>query len=300
MLCRHCGHQKAYTATYMRTLLLWYARAISPHRGKWKVVSWLRRRFPVAVAGEMIEKRGGLVWSLDPSDYVCEDLFWIGEKDHWELFHLSRVIKGIYSADCTFLDIGANFGYYSMVLAHTFGSHFQAYAFEPNPTVYERLVRNIGLNSGVTVHPFMVGVGDQAGTVGMTCHDSNSGTTRLDGDGDVAVTTIDAFCAQRSIKRVDVMKVDVEGFELKVLHGARSTVLRDHPVVLIEINPPLLQLHGSHTQQGLISELQSLGYDLFQLNRDRLVRVSGTPQDGTEYINYLCIHKESPYLRDLS
>ena len=280
----------------MSKLLLWYARSVGPHRGKWKVVSWLRRLFPEAIAGEMVEERGGLVWSLDPSDYVCEDLFWIGEKDHWELFHLSKAIQALRGADCTFLDVGANFGYYSVVLAHTFGPHLQAYAFEPNPTVYERLVRNITLNSGVAVHPFMLGVGDQPGKLGMTCHESNSGTARLDGDGDIAVTTIDTFCAQRDINRVDVVKVDVEGFELKVLHGAKSTFLRDHPVVLIEINPPLLQLHGPDTQQSLISGLQSLGYDLFQLNRNRLVRVSGS-QDGTEYINYLCIHKEGPYLR---
>lgn len=84
------------------------------------------------------------------------------------------------------------------------------------------------------------------------------------------VTTIDAFCAERAIGRVDFIRMDIEGAELKALNGAAHVLDRDRPHVLLEIHPIMLQARFGGAAEQVIELFRTRGYRMFALNGDRL------------------------------
>lgn len=132
----------------------------------------------------------------------------------------------------TALDIGANVGAYSLLLGQWAGASGHVFAFEPAPDIFSGLSRHIQMN-GLTgvVTPVAAAVGDRVGRATLVVAGTH-GESRLASGGEdaaatvqVPLTTVDAFCAERALTP-RFMKVDVEGFELAVLRGARETIRR--------------------------------------------------------------------------
>lgn len=146
----------------------------------------------------------------------------------------------------TVCDVGANIGYYSLLLSRLVGPNGQVFAFEPNPFLREQLFRHIEVNrTSIEVSPMALGA--EEGTRRFT-FDPTKGEGRVpnfgawsllgegepDGNTEVRFTTLDAFVAERGIKRLNFIKADIEGGELDMLRGA-STVLATHrPHILFE------------------------------------------------------------------
>jgi FkbM family methyltransferase len=84
------------------------------------------------------------------------------------------------------------------------------------------------------------------------------------------VITLDAFCAERGVERVDFIRMDIEGAELMALAGARQILDRDRPHVLIEIHPQMLQARFGATAEQVVEVFRTRGYRMFALNGDRL------------------------------
>jgi FkbM family methyltransferase len=275
----------------MNSLLLWYARQIPAHRGKWWVVRRLRRwTDDQRLAGEHRERRDGLWWSLDPTDYTCQDLFWCGSKDPWEIHHLLCSAPAD-PKPCVFFDIGANFGYYSLKLAQQIGLRFQAHIFEPHPFTHARLLRNIEMNNMTNLRPWALGIAETAGVAGFDVKCGNTGSTSLTneecGEGRVETISLDGFCEREKISQIDLMKIDVEGLEAKVLRGGKETLSRLRPPLLIEISPPSLRAKGSSPEE-IRDLLTALGYVLWEIHRSDLRPLRRLPQ-GEDYINALCL-----------
>lgn len=133
------------------------------------------------------------------------------------------------------LDVGANIGTTSAI----FSQHVpegQVYAFEPGPNAFAALEANIAANGLSNVKPINLAVCAKPGTVRFV-ENSAYGHITADGSGsDVASGTIDDFVASRALKRVDLIKIDVEGFERDVLAGAAETIEKFAPVIYMEFN----------------------------------------------------------------
>src|SRR5690348_10133087 len=106
------------------------------HRGKWRVHAKLRDAFHVDIDADLEVDRAGLRWILNPSDDIQSGFFWTGAMDPWELYHLKRLLK---PGNVVF-DLGANFGYYSIMIAKYLNNDCHIYAFEPFPSNYRRLI----------------------------------------------------------------------------------------------------------------------------------------------------------------
>jgi FkbM family methyltransferase len=145
--------------------------------------------------------------------------------------------------DC-FFDIGANIGLFSLHASTKISDIGCIYAFEPTPTTYERLLKNIVLNNFENIKTENIGMSDSVDTV--TFYISNNGydawnsivpLPELDNYSKITVntTTIDNYIKSKLIKHVDLVKVDVIGWELKVLKGAFDLMSRDDaPVLMVE------------------------------------------------------------------
>ena len=107
----------------------------------------------------------------------------------------------------------------------------------------------------------------------------------------VPVITLDAFVAEKGIERVDFIKMDVEGAEPMVIAGARRTIERDMPIMMVEINPESLgEFHT--TADDLIRTIISLGYDLFPVEPSGLLPLHDASRIDP-WRNAICLPKKS-------
>jgi len=169
----------------------------------------------------------------------------------------------------TVVDVGANVGQYSMLFGQWVGPTGAVFAFEPSPAAFEGLVRHIAMNGlESVVTPIDCAVGAEATTARLIVA-GTGGESRLaaafDADAatlSVPVTTIDAFCRDRRITP-GVIKVDVEGFELAVLRGARETIRRAGPslALFVEMHPSIWPLVGT-SKADMLAELDAQSLEI--------------------------------------
>lgn len=103
------------------------------------------------------------------------------------------------------------------------------------------------------------------------------------------VITLDAYCADQGVERVDFIRMDIEGAEQKALEGARSILDRDHPHVLLEIHPPMLQARFGGSGEAVLEIFRSRGYRMFALNGERLEERT-TLVEGLPWKDYFFVH----------
>lgn len=268
--------------------VLAYSLHTPSHRGKWRVVNALVDVLRLKPTGRFIVSRSGLNWSLSPEDYVHRDLFWVGDKDHWEMYHLQRCL----SPGATVFDVGANFGFYSLVLAKKLGPGSRVFSFDPNPATFRGFEENILLNAMTNVFAYQLGLSDTIGSAGIsTMRSDNSGASFLTNGDSVSTTTLDTFCREHpEVKSIDAIKVDIEGYEERFLKGGLKSLERFKPFILMELSPVTLPRAGSSVEK-VVSLLRSLGYQPFEIHRDKLIDFTGPPKD-LGHVNVLCVHPE--------
>jgi len=206
----------------------------------------------------------------------------------------------------TMLDLGAHVGYFSLIAARCVGSSGRVYAFEPQPDVYDVLVKNIIANGfWSTIRPVRKAVSNATGTAALLLAREGSQAAsfyRAPGVSPsqrvvVKTITLDDFFAAEGWPQVHLMKMDIEGAEKAALEGMRELSAR-HPnlKLIIEFNPGV-QAAAGVTPQELFETLFALGFRNFSaiqgglkplsIPKDilRLVRMT----EGTcMYMNLLC------------
>jgi FkbM family methyltransferase len=144
--------------------------------------------------------------------------------------------------DTAAIDVGANIGIYTVVLAAALGAGGRVLAFEPAPENVERLRRNLQMNGISNVDVFPLAVGARSESVALylsddaACHSTSAVAAQRRGRSlTVAASSLDTVWNDARRPGVSVMKVDVEGTELAVLEGARELLAACRPTLLIEI-----------------------------------------------------------------
>jgi FkbM family methyltransferase len=176
-------------------------------------------------------------------------------------------------------DLGANFGYYAIAIASKLRGNCRIYAFEPNPPTMRRFRRNIELNSIRGVFPQDAGLSDAPGYAQVVDRSGNSGASYLDktlaapaGSPRIPITTLDSFIEHHPIDRLDLIKMDIEGAELRALQGGAETLRTFKPAILIELNPGTYQREGYSVGDVMVF-LEDLGYEIFTIKpRARVTR----------------------------
>ena len=204
---------------------------------------------------------------LDPEDLVPYVILSTGA---FENASFDRV-RAHLSPGSTFVDVGADFGIYSLRAAPIVGPAGHVIAIEPNPESVQRLEANIAANgdSMITVAPVACSDTDTMVDLYVAPH-RNIGETSLSKTnasqaGPVSRTykvrarPLDDIIRESGVTRVDAIKIDVEGAEYLVLKGARQTLNRFHPVLLVEALDNQLRAMGSSFAE--VSEfLRANGY----------------------------------------
>ena len=162
------------------------------------------------------------------------------------------------------LDIGGSYGYYALLLSRLVGEAGHVYCFEPDWHSFERLTQNLALNDRKNVLAVPICISNlSAGMVKWQSSDDQPWNSRMADPSQAAssphltavpVTTLDEFVNVLGItKRIQLIKIDVEGAELEVLQGSVALLRNSRPPILCE-------LHGADTAQRVFEFLERLEY----------------------------------------
>lgn len=192
------------------------------------------------------------------------------------------------------VDAGANEGFYSVFIAHGVGPTGQVIAVEPSPRERARLERNLAINSLSNVWVVSTGLGDQAGRAVLHIADAeHNGQNTLGsfvyqgvsnaGDLVVDLEPLDAIVERNADRKVDLIKMDVEGAEMKVLLGAQRTLRDSAPVILFELLDNALRAQGSSAQE-IFEFLRSKRYGLLKFDGAGALSPLHSPADASSNV----------------
>ena len=203
--------------------------------------------------------------------------------DRWEP-HFTKLVQELVRPGTVAVDAGANMGCNTVVLARTIGAEGRVYAFEPQRITFQQLCANCLLNGLPNVYPIPAALGDrERDDLTMAPLDYykdwvNIANNRIGAGGEpIHVVTLDSFALD-----VSFLKVDVQGYEIKVLEGARETIARSRPLLFVEVEARQLERHGA-TSDELIQHIRNLEYKLIWICNDYPV-------------DHLCVPSERPDL----
>jgi FkbM family methyltransferase len=198
-----------------------------------RAVAWISRclfdRFTYTVRHGLIsgmKRTGGLGWIpawLSRSVQTKEEIFW----------------RGLPLSGLVIYDVGAFHGILTLFFA---SRGARVIAYEPNEVNYHRLIENIGLNKLTNVQVRKLGVGSLPGAATLHYDPQMAGGGTLSPNATAAVservdvTTLDRDIAAASLPPPDLIKIDIEGWELEALQGARATLDAHHPGLLLEMH----------------------------------------------------------------
>lgn len=175
------------------------------------------------------------------------------------------------------IDVGANIGLHSLTWGLKIGSEGRVMAFEPAPPNFDVLLRNLALNPGIgCVEPYNLALGDVCGDISIKAAEGRNGLTyggySATGAGEgfkVRQEPLDEVLARLDRSGpVRLIKVDVEGWEARVLTGALETIREHRPHLVVEWNKE----YASEELRTLIWEsiVEPLGYHVGRIDRTKV------------------------------
>jgi FkbM family methyltransferase len=164
---------------------------------------------------------------------------------NYEEQETQKIVKNV-TRGMTAFDIGAHMGYFTLLMAELVGPNGCVFAFEPNPIMYSRLRSNIALNPQLEdgrVKTFPVALGKEKGLSSFFCpilgHEGVGGLKDVQRAPvskriHVDVDTLDSIIIKHNIKRLDFLKIDVEGGEYDIFKGSEYVLRELRPTILFE------------------------------------------------------------------
>lgn len=186
----------------------------------------------------------------------------------------------------TCLDVGGNIGYYTMLESRIVGDEGKVIVIEPSPQNFEHLKKNLELQKSSNVKAYNFAAGDRDGEVNFLVYsESNGSFTIPDGEetnipGDIIKVPsrrLDSFLEEKSIDKVDFVRMDVEGYEGYIIKGLKKTIEKSKPIFQIEVHSSLLGKKGT---QEFLKKFQAAGYEAkYYVPRDIDLPIIGSMRD---------------------
>lgn len=218
--------------------------------------------------------RDGINYVLDLSCLMQWVVFWnFREKQRDKLYSL--VDKGD-----VVLDVGTNIGEMLLHFAKLVGKDGFVYGFEPDETNFANAQKNIALNDFQNIHLFNLGVSEKKETHKLYRVDPNNlGMNRILNETEAGkfedFTTIetdrlDNIVTENGIQKVDLIKIDIEGYEMHALRGARRLLETFRPKLFIEVGYTRLLNLGTSPLE-MVKYLHEFGYKIFHAETDEII-----------------------------
>jgi len=235
---------------------------------RWPLVAY-RKCFNLSRAFKV--NRNGINWLLDLDEGIDLSIYLFGCFEPSTTAALKRLVKSGY----TVLDIGANVGCHTLTLAKLVGATGQVVAFEPTLYAFEKATENLRLNprlsSVVRLEQIILTEYDNNSVPeslysswplveNKAVHEKHCGLNKS--TAGARAMTLDEYLAASNIRQVNLIKLDVDGYECKVLRGAKQVLTKNKPVIVMELCPYVLEENGSSLPE-LVDILRSADYKVY-------------------------------------
>lgn len=223
--------------------------------------------------------RHGIRYCLDISDYQNWLIYFGLTNDQpVGLFELVR-------ADQTILDIGTNIGQTALKFAKLGGNKSTVIGFEPHPKNFQAASKNASLNDFPHLTILNLGLGSSKAKLLLSTGTFNSGGNSITTEESnttvlVDIEKLDDVVTTKNLSSIDLIKIDVEGFEMEVLKGAEQILRKFTPILFIELD-------DNHLKQQRSSAKELVH---FLLERNYHINHSETNEPITEITNFNNCH----------
>jgi FkbM family methyltransferase len=246
-----------------------------------------------------------LYYLVFPNSAIDQDVVREGAYGDWTI----RLLRKFLPEDGIILDIGANIGGFTLPLAKAVAPRGVVYAYEPDFQNVSRLQTNTELNQldNVVVLPLALQDDPQAATVTVYIRRSadhqgfvNRGLSTILWMANDYVrkersfaSTIDAQVLEHRIPKVDLIKIDVEGAELKVLLGGHGTIAGHHPIIMYEFSTIIDQMTNTSSSMQAFYYLKQMGYRQYEMAKGWLLTEINILDREIPLANILCFHESN-------
>lgn len=259
-----------------------YCRHSPFKRGQSRLVLWAYRRYhPAGATLTDAFLDGTLPIQLNLAIWVDFNIYCQGLYE----YYLATWFKSQLKTDTVFLDVGAYIGQYALLAAQVAVSG-RVYAFEPNPHSCQRLAQSRQRHHFDHLQLLPMAVASQTGNLPFYLADEpfQSSTLATHAAYSQTITVpmirLDDFCQQEGLKRVDLLKIDVEEAEDGVIEGAMEMLTRFRPGIIIEIGGQAIRAG----QSTALRQLQTLGYQFWESRSGRVTPLTTLHLPSTNVI----------------
>lgn len=234
--------------------------------GRYRAMSRLCRGRSLAFMARMPADLGGSQFVCDLRDSISREVCFTGRYEAQETALLNATLQ----PGMTFVDVGANWGYFTLIAAHLVGTSGNVLSLEPDPRLFTRLSECVARNGLAQVNALQIAAAAEAGTLNLSGYDESSdnfGLSRIAGTDNatgiafaIAARPLDQVLTETGVDSVDLLKMDIEGYEGFALAGMERA-LTEHRIkrIILELHPEQLAEHG-HAAEDVIARLTENGY----------------------------------------
>ncbi len=190
-------------------------------------------------------------------DWIQQNIYFLGEYEKAELKILDKYLTN----NSVFIDIGANFGLYSIYASRFIGINGQIISFEPFENNFNSLITNIKINNLSNIKAEKIAIGETNGTTELYYdeQEKNLGMVSVKFlknsiHEKVKKVSLDSYFKNNPVNKIDLIKIDIEGYEYNALLGMRDLLKKFHPILIIEI------LENCKNEENIITYLERLDY----------------------------------------
>jgi FkbM family methyltransferase len=280
---------KRLLAEFVQLLIAFYLKLpVQPFR---RSLTKLYHKYYEASRKQIIVvKIKGIKYALDLNEFIDSSIYYRGSFEPITTATMSKYVK----PGMTVIDIGANIGCHTLRYAKLVGKKGKVIAFEPMQWALSKLKRNIELNDFDNIVLEKIALSDVSGKRSAYFRSSYTLDNRSAPDSevleDINFLTLDEYVDRNQLNRIDFIKLDVDGYEYKVIRGGLNTIAKFKPVIIMELGEYTLREHGDKAED-LIGLLASADYSFYsekdiEKYPSKRSLLDAVPQDST--INVLC------------
>ena len=274
-----------------------YLRLTPVPCGRWRL---LRRFLPELrknghqLGERLVNTRYGFKFNADLGDWLGQYVYLTGVYEP----PTARVIAELLDQGETFIDVGANSGFFTLLASRRVGPAGRVLSFEPVPSMYKRLLENISTNGMNNVSVQNVALSNAEGSLpmfeGPEGHKGISSLRQIDNSSatlEVRTLPLDSFAS--TLSPIKLIKIDVEGAEQLVLEGMTKLLSMNHPYLVIEITDNYLRAFG-HGARHLANFISEFGYRMYKIGAEGLILMNPEQAADDDQFNALFAYAPVP------